>query len=190
MTRDEAINAYRNCKFFAESPEKSAAAQRVLFSLGFKWRSGDTNPCNLDEGCLLVDDGVIYWSGMKAWSAEEKPIVKVDDIITSYASRRARKIATRFHEGQVLYSEKNDCIVVYRGTNPDGAILTDTFIFLSKNKNADFGGETTVGCGYTRDYAPANAEQKARLEKAVADILHQVKERVQKLSTIDFETEE
>lgn len=190
MTREEAIKAFKNCKFFAESSEKSEAAQRVLFSLGFRWKSGDVEPCNLDEACIIVEDGVIFWSHLNNWSEVEQPLVKVDDIINSYASRRARKIASKFHEGQVLYSPKTNCVLVYRGTNHEGAVLTDTYMYFEGKKMADFGGETKVGNGYTRDYQPANEEQKARLEATVADILKQVRERVQKLASIDFEEED
>lgn len=187
MTREEAIKAFKNCKFFVESPEKSAAAQKVLFSLGFKWRDDHTTPINLDEACLIVDDGIIYWGKLLSWSQEEKPLVAVDDIINSYASRRVRKISKKFHDGQILFSPKHDCILVYRGTAPDGAILTDTYIYLSGRKLGDFGAEVTNGNGYTCDYQPANAEQRAKLEEVVTDVLQQVRERVQKLANIDFE---
>ena len=189
MTREEAIKAFKNCKFFAESPEKSAAAQRVLFSLGFKWKSGHTEPMNLEEACLMVDDGILYWSKLEDWSQIKLTLVAVDDIINSYASRKTRKAASKFHDGQILYSPKQDCIVVYRGTANDGAILTDTFMYLGGRELADFGGEVRVGNGYTKDYQPANDEQKAHLDSAVTSILKQVRERIQKIQSIDFDEE-
>ena len=185
MIREKAINAFKNCKVFVETPNKSAGAQNVLFSLGFAWKSGDTKPQNTNAPFLMVHDGVITWSNdIEDYNDEDLPIVNVDDIIGSYMSRKARKRINSFQNGQILYSEKQDCILVYRGTNPEGAILSDTYMYLGGNRLADFGGEVKIGNGYTKDYVPATEEQRARLLNAINGILEQIKERVKKLKDI------
>lgn len=186
MKKEEAIAKFKNCKFFVESTDKSAAVQKALFSLGFKWNSGDVRVCNLHSPLMVVKDGTIFWSEFPSWEAStELETVRVDEILEACPhgkSRHKRKHA--FMDGQKIFSPEYNCIAVYRGTNESGGLLTDTFMFLDGEKLSQIGGEITSGTGYTASYIPATPEQEALLEEQIHNELQKMKEKVSQLASI------